>query len=107
MFLLKSYNHPIPGNYYYVQTSGIKHQFDSCPMVEEVAKSVSNFRIANKLPRASLSESLEDVDKFTCARLQNSEKYCFDCQVPFETQHANHHFIKKGCATCGTPVNQN
>jgi hypothetical protein len=73
--------------------------------VDEVAKALSSFRIANKLPRAGLAESLEDVDTFTCARLQNSPVHCFDCQNSFEVQHANHRFIARGCpGGCGTPI---
>jgi hypothetical protein len=100
MWILKSLNRPIPGNYYYVQTEPY-FKTPANPLVEEPAKSLSSFRIANKLPRASLAESLEDVIFFTCARLQNNESYCFDCDHSFETHYAAHHFIKKNCASCG------
>jgi hypothetical protein len=103
MFILKSFRQPIPGNYYYVQTFGIVHTFDANPMVEEVAKAVSSFRIANKLPRASLVESLEDVDVFTCARLLNNPNFCRECENSWFSVHSDHPFIKKPCASCGTP----
>lgn len=103
MFILKSYQQPIPGNYFYAQTEGIQHRFAAVPFIEDVAKNVSAFRIANKLRRGSLAESLEDVDIFNCAIRNNDEKFCRECSDSFESVHANHPFVKRSCATCGTP----
>lgn len=107
MWLLKSYSQPIPNNYFYTQTDGIQHTFAPQPFIEEVAKSVSSFRIANKLPRASLVESLEDIDKYQCAVRGNDPKYCYEANSSFEDARASHHFIKKGCPTCGVAVKPN
>lgn len=106
MHILKSYQQPIPGNYFYVQSTGsITHRFDANPMVEEVAKNVSSFRIANKLPRASLGESLEDVDIFNCAVRNNDQRYCRECVESFQVARASHRFINRGCpGGCGKPV---
>jgi len=108
MWILKNYGQPIPGNYFFVQRTGIYHTFPAVPFIEEVAKAVSSFRIANKLPRPSLAESLEDVDSFNCEIRNNDPKYCRQCEESqtFESIHANHPFVKPPCATCGTPSKQ-
>ena len=107
MWLLKSYSQPIPNNYFYEQFDGIRHSFASQPFIEEVAKAVSSFRIANRLARGSLVEALEDCDKFNCAIRGNDPRYCYECHSSFEDARASHHFIKKGCATCGVAVAPN
>lgn len=104
MFILKSYNNPLPNNYFYEQTEGIRHSFRASPIIEEVVKSVSAFRIANNLSRGSLAECLEDVDRYQCAARNNDGRYCWDCPEPFEKIRQFHRFVEKGCATCGTPV---
>jgi hypothetical protein len=106
MWLLKSYNNPLPNNYVYTQTVGISHKFAASPLIEEVAKAVSDFRIANRLPRASLAETLEDVDRYNCAVRKNDERWCWDCPGTFESARQNHRFVSASCATCGTPINQ-
>ena len=104
MWLLKSYNNTLPNNYGYTQTTGIHHRFANNPVIEEVVKAVSAFRIANRLPRASLAETLEDVDRYNCAVRNNSPEYCWDCPDSFEGVRANHRFVTQGCATCGTVI---
>lgn len=105
MYLLKSLNSPIPENYYFKQDEP-PFQTIATPLIEVAARSLSDFRIANRLGRASLSESLQDVIQFTCKRFNNSPTYCFDCQTDFETHHANHPYVKKACSTCGSPIVQ-
>lgn len=102
---LKSYNVNPPGNYSYEQTQGIPRRFGAQPVIEGIVKTVSNFRIANKLQRASLAECLEDVDRYTCARLHNNPDYCWDCPQSFEESHKSHLFVKPSCASCGTVAN--
>lgn len=101
---LKNYNVNPPGNFMYEQGQGIHHRFRPNPVIEQLVKEVSEFRIANHLPRASLAETLEDVDRYQCARLNNSENWCWDCPDSFERTHQNHPFITKSCTTCGTPL---
>lgn len=101
---LKHYGHSPPGNYSYVQTVGHFRVFPSLPSIEEVAKAVSQFRTANRLPRASLGESLEDVDGFNCARIGNHPDWCWESQQTFEQTHSGHPFIRPACSTCGKPV---
>ena len=104
MWLLKSYSNPLPNNYVYEQNG---HSFKANPIIEEVVKDVSNFRIANNLPRASLSECLEDVDCYNCAIRKNDGRFCWDSPESFERIHKDHRFVKQNCAGCGTVVTQN
>ena len=104
MWVLKSYQSPIPNNYFYVQRTGIYQTFAANAIIEEVAKAVSSFRIANKLPRASLAESLEDVDTFNCEVRQNDPRYCRECVTSFEQARQTHRFVSKTCGSCGTAV---
>jgi hypothetical protein len=104
MWILKSYQNPLPNNYSYEQTKGIRHRFPASPIIEELVKAVSDFRIANNLPRASLAECLEDVDRYQCATRNNDGRYCWDCPEPFEKIRQLHRFVSQGCASCGTPV---
>lgn len=102
---LKTYNANPPGNFCFTQTDGVVHRFPPNPVIEQLVKAISAFRIANNLPRGSLAETLEDVDRQQCARLGNSENWCWDSAESFERTHANHPFISASCATCGgTPV---
>jgi hypothetical protein len=104
-WILKSYSNPLPNNYVYTQTEGIHHRFGSNPIIEEVVKAVSNFRIANNLPRASLSECLEDVDLYNCAVRNNDERWCWNCPETFERIHKDHRFVAQGCpGGCGTVI---
>ena len=104
MFILKSHNQAIPNNYVFTQTTGIYHVFAANPIITEVAKAVSAFRIANRLPRASLPESLEDVDQFNCAVRKNDDRYCWDCAEPYARIHDSHPFFRKSCVGCGLVI---
>lgn len=104
MFILKNHQSPIPNNYVFTQTTGIYHVFPANPLIDEVAKAVSAFRTANRLPRASLQESLEDVDRYQCAVRKNDETYCFDCATSYAQHHQNHRFFSKGCVGCGLVI---
>jgi hypothetical protein len=107
MWILKSYENSLPGNYVYTQTIGIRHTFPSGPVIEELVKLVSAFRIANNLPRASLAETLEDVDTYQCAVQNNNPDYCRDCEGCFEQARSSHRFFAAPCSSCGTPVKTN
>lgn len=75
-FRLKSYDQVPPGSYVYQQTKGIKRKFGPLPSIEMLAGEVSSFRTANNLPRASIQESLIDVDQYTCWRLGGMRAFC-------------------------------
>ena len=104
MVILKSYNSAPPGSYHYEQSEGIRHKFSQSPTIEDVAKRVSDFRIGNNLRRASLGESLEDVDTFICSQLRNSPQFCRQIDSSFAEARSNHPFFQEDCPTCGTPV---
>ena len=103
-FYLKSYQAPPPGLFAYVQRDGIFSIFNPSAIIEDVAKKVSAFRLKNGLNRGSLAESMEDIDAFNCARLENNPNWVFQTDATFAQIHSNHPFIKQHCSTCGTPV---
>lgn len=105
MWILKSYQNSLPGNYSYAQTEGAPHNFKSNPVMEELVKQVSAFRIANKLSRASLAESLEDIDVYNCRIRNNDPRFCWNCPRPFGNARHNHPFFRKSCDGCGKPAN--
>jgi hypothetical protein len=104
MWQLKNYNTNPPGNFSYEQKSGIHHIFRAQPVIEQLVKDVSSFRIANNLPRGSLAETLEDVDRQNCDRLGNNPAWCWNSEDTFDKTHSSHPFVKTFCATCGTVV---
>ena len=69
MCRLRSYDGPLPGNYSYVQTEGIKRDFPSVPVIESLAQDLSSFRKGNNLPRSSVKECLLDVDHYNAQRV--------------------------------------
>jgi hypothetical protein len=102
---LKSYQYSPPGNYFYAQTDGIIHEFPANPVIEQLAKDLSKFRAANRLPRPDIRECLEDIDAFQCRRLGNNPIYCVETDQSFAQRHATHPWYKPNCATCGLPSN--
>lgn len=100
MFVLITYSPMPPGQFPYVQTEGITHKFPGDCDIMLQAKRVHDFRKGNNLPRKSLEECLEDIDRYTCARLGNDPLFCTEIEnVSFVTIHPN--VAKGGCATCG------
>jgi hypothetical protein len=98
---LKSYQYSPPGNYLYVQTDGILHEFPANPVIEQLAKDLSKFRAANRLRRPDIRECLEDIDAFQCVRLKNNPVYCVETEQSFSERHASHPYFKPPCPTCG------
>lgn len=99
MWILISYTPFPPGQFPYVQTEGIVKKFQGDCDINMQAKRVYDFRKGNNLPRASLNEALEDIDRYTCQRLGNDPQYCRDTEQSFQTIHPP--LAKSGCATCG------
>jgi len=102
---LKTYEITPPGGYPYEEADGSK-KYPSSPMIEDVARQVAAYRAKNKRPRASLRESLEDVDAFTCRRLGNMAQWCL-CndqaagQVSFGPGSP---IVDPTCKSCGAAV---
>ncbi len=105
---LRTYESNPPGGFPYVQVQDIRHNFPSQPLIEAQAKIVSSFRAANGLPRASVRECLEDIDRFNALRLGCHRMWT----VPVGTTAAdarvislqqNHPAISE-CAGCGATI---
>jgi len=77
-YKLRSFEITPPGGYVYIQQKGITRKFASVPLIEDQAQAVYQFRKANGLPRASLDESLADIENFTCYRLGGMIEWCYD-----------------------------
>lgn len=104
-YRLRSYDQSPPGSYPYEQTEGIRKQFAAVPLIESQAQAVSAFRKGNSLPRASLKESLEDVDRYQCLRLGFNPSYCIPCAgetvVALNTSSP---MVNPPCRGCGIRV---
>jgi len=105
---LRSYDANPPGNFPYVQTQGIKHEFTAEPVIEAQAKIVSSFRAANALPRASVKECLEDIDHYTAARLGCHRSWTVPINSPAEEKTValpqSHPLVTKPCRGCGAQI---
>lgn len=65
---------------------------------------MSEFRKVNGLPRSSLKETLEDVDRYTCLRLGCMAMYCVEVDaqnVPVVPLAPTNPIIAGKCAGCG------
>lgn len=104
-YRLRSYDASPPGSYPYEQTEGIRKSFAAVPIIESQAAAVSAFRKGNGLPRASLKESLEDIDHYQCRRLGFNRAYCIPCAgesvVALNTSSP---VVAPPCRGCGAPV---
>jgi hypothetical protein len=101
---LKTYELNPPGGYPFQDSDG--KIFLSVPMIEDQAKAVAAYRAKNNRPRASVRESLEDVDSYQCQRLGNMPQWCL-CdgqgagQVAFGPSSP---IVNPGCQGCGAQV---
>jgi hypothetical protein len=103
-YRLSSHTLVPPGQFYYVQIfekNGRLYQkrWQSTPEIGALAAKIAAFRKANQLLRASPSEALEDIDAFTCARLNNNPKWVMQSDMPWTDIVTARH--GPGCATCG------
>lgn len=92
-----------PGSFPYSQSYGGKtYNFPDIGLdIKGQALVISRFRKANGLPRPSLSESLDDLNVFTCQRIGCDPRFCSDGTRPQAV------FIQqtgKPCATCGAKL---
>lgn len=68
--------------------------------LKQQAERVSAFRAKNGLPRASVAETMDDIDLFTCARLGGMSAYCSDADSPRSAVQVARH----GCSGCGAKI---
>ena len=103
-FRLRSYELSPPGGYPFIDVDG--HKFPSVPVIEDQARRVSNYRTLNGKPRASIKESLQDVDAYQCQRLGNMSSFCVPCDTvnPPVALNTSAPIIAPPCHGCGAPV---
>lgn len=99
MIRLVSHLNCPPGSFSYTQTEGIKREFESTPLIVDLAYRVADFRRGNNLPRASKAEALADIDRYTCDRLGNSPIWTFDDARTYDEVVSS--YKPSGCSTCG------
>ena len=75
-YRLRSYDQIPTGGYPYNQPEPKPFHFKSEPLIEEQAKIVLSYRRGNRLARATFRECLEDIDHFTCSRLNGNPTFC-------------------------------
>lgn len=102
---LRSYALIPPGGYPYVQNDGKHRVFPTVPVIEDQARIVADFRKANGLPRGTVREALEDVDRFQCQRLGGMSAFCFCSDTaPATVALGTQSPIISPCAGCGAKV---
>jgi len=106
MWVLKSQLRCPPGSFPYEQTEGISKKFEASPLLEEQAHRVADFRKGNGLPRATVAEALQDIDCYTCARLGNNRRFCYDTDRTYAevSPMANRASGGGGCHGCGAVI---
>lgn len=101
MWKLLSHDKCPPGEFRYAQEhAGRVKRFGPGPLIHELAKGVAAFRAANGLPRSSPQEALEDIDSFTCQRLGNMPRFCYDSENPVVNAFVSPSGPQP-CPTCG------
>jgi hypothetical protein len=108
-FRLKSYEQSPPGSYLYeFSFKGQKRTLGPFPIIDDLAKALSNFRTSNGFSRSGLRDCLVDVDHFQCTRLGNMPQFCVECdsQTNVVAMAATAPLIAPPCRGCGAPVNQ-
>ncbi len=101
MIRLNSHDKCPPGEFYYSQDS---KRFGATPLIKELAKRVANFRSGNGLPGGTFEQALQDIDAYTCARLNNSPDWCYDTERSFAETTPAIGQKSGGCASCGAKI---
>lgn len=105
MWVLKSHLKCPPGSFPYEQTEGINRKFESWPLIEEQARRVADFRKGNGLPRATVPEALQDIDLYTCWRLGNNPRFCYNTDRSYsDVSPMGQRTATGGCRGCGARV---
>lgn len=72
---LKSITNFPPGGFSYTQ-SETKMRFQQYLPLRDQAALVADHRKANRLPRVSIPEAMQDIENWTCLRLNNDPEWC-------------------------------
>lgn len=105
-YRLKSYDLSPPGGFPYDDPAG--KRFPSQPLIEAQAQTVARWRAANGKPRATVKESLQDVDQQTCKRLGNMRQFCVLCDAAAAAAsvalNQSSPIVAPPCGGCGAPI---
>lgn len=101
---LKTHTTCPPGEYRYEQTQGVIRKFKQHSDINTLSREVAAFRAANRLPRATFAEALEDVDFFNCQRLGFGEAWCYNTDKNFAATTPKLAKASGGCGACGAKV---
>jgi hypothetical protein len=99
---LFSYTPFPPGEFPYSQVvNGVEYKFPAEGLdIYTQAMRVLKFRVANKVPKASIGEVLSDIDTFTCQRLGNDKRWCGENGKAAQVQKVQ----SRGCGGCGAVI---
>lgn len=98
MIVLQKYSPFPPGGFPYKQTQGLTHYFPDIGLdIVQQGNLVLGFRLGNNLDRATLPEVVNDIDIYTCQRLNGFG--CIDSDAPISVPMPR----SSGCSTCGGP----
>lgn len=91
-----------PGGFPYEQTfNGKTYKWpDEGLDIEQQSARILQFRRANRVPRRTLAEVIEDLSEFTCARLGNDPTWCGNGRRTAKVQRVE----RRGCGGCGARV---
>lgn len=102
MYVLKRTDICPPGSFPYEQTQGIYRKFEATSDIDAQAHIVADFRKANGLLRATVSEAYEDIVIFTCERLGRMKEFCYDTDgKPYSPPITQ---ASRGCGACGARI---
>jgi hypothetical protein len=99
---LRSHSNFPPGSFQYEQTVGIQKRWGGQGL-EELVPKVLNFRVGNKLPRASKAEVLQDIDEFNAERLGHNPQWTYNTDAPFTASQLAA-VGAAGCPGCGATL---
>lgn len=90
-----------PGEFRYQQQSpsGKIVKFDPDPDIHHLAVVVADWRRANNVPRGTVDEALEDIVAYTCQRLGNHDRWCYNTDKSLTAILPKR--SKSGCMGCG------
>lgn len=101
--VLRSFDINPPGNYFYLQTQGLRREFGPSPDIIALGNEVYQFRKGNDLQRATLKESIDDISCYVCFCLGGMSSYCVPINNPNTALalNASSPVVAPPCSGCG------